>query len=420
MKKLCLYLLTAAMVLSLSACGKDAVSTNGEVSSSGTTEMVTEAPDSESAEVSTEVPTELSTPEATEAPTPEPTEAPTPEPTEAPTPEPTEAPTPEPTEAPTPEPTATPEPTPEPTATPVPYTYVDMDVVMYVQNAVNVRSLPSTDGEKIGGLSQNDEVHVTGQCNESGWYRIVYNGGIGYVSNKYLGSEMVVIATPAPTAAPAPNPPVSENPVIASDGSDLEYSGSITMPSGATMCVINKFNTAGLNLDNSFWGPWDSEIVAENFETYITALEDVEEAWGSNSQDFAYSADSMQWYMESFDMYPNLSIDRVSSEYYRLLINVPLDAGCAKQLDLGGDVESWTARAREALTCLLACVTPDVTSVQNAILDSLYYAADGQEPIPPDGTWATFGSTKIRFSYYSFGDGKEKNHHIVILHLAPK
>ncbi|MBQ8230795.1 MAG: hypothetical protein IJZ34_02525, partial [Lachnospiraceae bacterium] len=38
------------------------------------------------------------------------------------------------------------------------YTYNDMDATMYAQKTVNVRSLPNTDGEKLGSLSTNDEV----------------------------------------------------------------------------------------------------------------------------------------------------------------------------------------------------------------------------------------------------------------------
>lgn len=42
---------------------------------------------------------------------------------------------------------------------------------------------------KLGKLAADDEVTVTGKCNETGWYRIVYKGSVGYVSNKYLTSE---------------------------------------------------------------------------------------------------------------------------------------------------------------------------------------------------------------------------------------
>ena len=66
------------------------------------------------------------------------------------------------------------------------YTFKDLNKTMWSTDSVNVRSLPSTDGNKIGSISKDEEVKVTGQCNETKWYRIEYNGKTGYVSNKYL------------------------------------------------------------------------------------------------------------------------------------------------------------------------------------------------------------------------------------------
>ena len=66
--------------------------------------------------------------------------------------------------------------------------------------------MPNTDGEKLGGISQNDEVKVTGQCNETGWYRISYNDSVAYVSDSYLVDEKVEVAqasAPTKTSAPA-------------------------------------------------------------------------------------------------------------------------------------------------------------------------------------------------------------------------
>ena len=64
---------------------------------------------------------------------------------------------------------------------------------MYAQKTVNMRNMPNADSEKLGGLSTNDEVKVTGQCVETSWYRIEYNGGVAYVSNSYLGNDKVVV-----------------------------------------------------------------------------------------------------------------------------------------------------------------------------------------------------------------------------------
>ena len=102
-----------------------------------------------------------------------------------------------PAETETPEPTVEPttEPTVEPTELPAPtYTYTDMTATMYAKQTVNVRNLPSTDGNRLGGLSTNQEVAVSGQCNETGWYRIEYDGQTAYVSNNYLSDTKVEVA----------------------------------------------------------------------------------------------------------------------------------------------------------------------------------------------------------------------------------
>lgn len=74
-----------------------------------------------------------------------------------------------------------------------PYTYTDMSATMYAQQTVNVRDLPDTKGNKLGGLSTNDEITVTGQCNETGWYRFEYDGSVAYVSDKYVGENKVEV-----------------------------------------------------------------------------------------------------------------------------------------------------------------------------------------------------------------------------------
>ena len=74
-----------------------------------------------------------------------------------------------------------------------PYSYTELSQTMYAQSTVNVRDLPEQTGAKLGSLSTNQEVTVTGQCNETGWYKISYNGGEAYVSDSYLGSEKVAV-----------------------------------------------------------------------------------------------------------------------------------------------------------------------------------------------------------------------------------
>ena len=66
---------------------------------------------------------------------------------------------------------------------------------MYAKSGVNVRNQPSTDGEKVGRLTQGQEVTVTGQCKETGWYQIELNGEKAFVSNSYIVAEKPATTT---------------------------------------------------------------------------------------------------------------------------------------------------------------------------------------------------------------------------------
>ena len=163
MKKRLLGLLLGVMLISvLSGCGTESTTTEP----TETTVEPSEATDA---------------PEETVEPTPETTEEPSEEvATETETPEPTETAEPEQTEPLTTEPVTQ-------------YTYTDMSATMYAQQTVNVRDLPDTSGNKLGSLSTNDEITISGQCNETSWYRFEYNGSIAYVSNKYVGENKVEV-----------------------------------------------------------------------------------------------------------------------------------------------------------------------------------------------------------------------------------
>lgn len=76
------------------------------------------------------------------------------------------------------------------------YTFKEMGVHMYITASVNIRTAPSVDGEALFVYHMNDMVYVTGQCNETGWYRIDIEGQTLYVSNRYVSTEKVV---PPPT-----------------------------------------------------------------------------------------------------------------------------------------------------------------------------------------------------------------------------
>ena len=117
----------------------------------------------------------------------------------------TEAPAVEETEAVVEETEAVETPVEEPAVT---YTYAELSQTMYAKQDVNVRDLPSVEGNKVDGLSFAEAVTVTGKCNETGWYRISYGGKTSYVNNYYLVSEKpvpqeAVAEVPAETEAPA-------------------------------------------------------------------------------------------------------------------------------------------------------------------------------------------------------------------------
>jgi uncharacterized protein YgiM (DUF1202 family) len=69
----------------------------------------------------------------------------------------------------------------------------EMSKTMYAQKDCNLREGPSTDFDKVGSLSKNTKVTVTGQTeyNDSFWYRIDNNGSVAYVSAKLLGDSKV-------------------------------------------------------------------------------------------------------------------------------------------------------------------------------------------------------------------------------------
>lgn len=64
--------------------------------------------------------------------------------------------------------------------------------------ALNFRTKPSTNGQKIALLAKGTKVTINGYTN--GWYHITWNGKTGYVSGTYLTS----VSMPAPTPTPTP------------------------------------------------------------------------------------------------------------------------------------------------------------------------------------------------------------------------
>lgn len=133
------------------------------------------------------------------------------------------------------------------------YTFTDMNAVKYAKSSVNVRNLPCADGSKVGSLTANQEVSVTGQCNETGWYRINYNNGVAYVSNNYLVDTKAVPQTttkpnvPATTVAQTPTTTKAQ-----AQGSELERVYGVTLPATATVNVEETFMFIGPSVGSGY------------------------------------------------------------------------------------------------------------------------------------------------------------------------
>lgn len=77
------------------------------------------------------------------------------------------------------------------------YTVASMDAqTMYAQSSVNLRQGPSTEYDKVGSLSTNQSVSVTGyvETTSGKWYQLSTGE---FVSAKYLGTDKVAVQAPS-------------------------------------------------------------------------------------------------------------------------------------------------------------------------------------------------------------------------------
>jgi len=79
------------------------------------------------------------------------------------------------------------------------YTYEILSKVMYARTEVNVRTLPSTQGEILGQLQVNDEINITGKVLETGWYRVEFKDQVAYVHYDYLVDTPIPVKEPEKT-----------------------------------------------------------------------------------------------------------------------------------------------------------------------------------------------------------------------------
>ena len=291
------------------------------------------------------------------------------------------------------------EPTPNEDVAPT-YTFVDMNTTMYAKQSVNVRDIPSSDGNKLGGLKTNQEVVVSGQCNETSWYRLDYNGSVGYVSNNYLVSEKIEEPTPTPSATPSE----STNNVDYGNGDDLSFSGSLTLPSGLTISTLNKFNACGMDTrsENSFMGDIYSNIVAQNYETMADNFDAFNQTYTSVIN--VTNGEQIWWRSSMANSGAAIELRR-AGDHYKLIISSPiLDDATAESL---GWMSGREAEAREALTVLLSTITPNCEEVKDLIIDSLFNVncAIGEEPIKEDGSWTSTSYCRIRLGAWDTTNG---------------
>lgn len=175
------------------------------------------------------------------------------------------------------------------------YTYSDVSKTMYAKSTVNVRSLPSTSGSRLGSLSKNQEVAVTGQCNETGWYRISYNNAEGFVSNKYLTDEPVAAAAGTKTAqAGTKNSSTSTgNPVtdaaIAKYGPNIMIANDGTIYSTETWQQVGTVDSTGSVSD--YTKPAEPVKPADGFNRSIA-----EQVWAKvNAERAAAGLNTLAW-----------------------------------------------------------------------------------------------------------------------------
>lgn len=88
----------------------------------------------------------------------------------------------------------------------------EKEKTMFASGAVNVRSGPSTDFERVGNLGRAQEVTVTGEA-DTGWYEITFGEEKAFVSNHYLQDEKPaeeVVQAAEQAAAGPQEPPVQQ------------------------------------------------------------------------------------------------------------------------------------------------------------------------------------------------------------------
>ena len=125
---------------------------------------------------------------------------------------------------------------------------------------VNVRKGPSTNYTSLGVLKVGQKVEILGTDSATGWYKIKYNNGYGYVSNKYLkidssNQQSTTLSKPTVKASSSSynSNKLSWNKVTGSSGYEVlratsktgTYKSVKTITSGSTVSYTDKSLATG-------------------------------------------------------------------------------------------------------------------------------------------------------------------------------
>lgn len=104
------------------------------------------------------------------------------------------------------------------------FSVTDMSKTLYVKaTSLNVRTGPGTTYSKLGFLKNAAVVKVTGKVTGSTWYRISYNGKIGYVDGTYLSKTKPVVENKNTNVSTANGTVVTNLIIINSRKNTLRY-----------------------------------------------------------------------------------------------------------------------------------------------------------------------------------------------------
>lgn len=164
---------------------------------------------------------------------------------------------------------------PEETTTPesVQTSIYDSIAMSQVDNYVNVRSLPSTDGEIVGKIYNNCAANIVGT--EGEWYNIVSGNVSGYVKSEYFvtGEEAKAVAIQCGYV----NATVTTETLNVRDGQGTDNKLLTQLPEGGVFDVIQYGDGwVYLNVDEDIqgWVSMDYVDIDVKFDTAITLEEE--------------------------------------------------------------------------------------------------------------------------------------------------